>query len=393
MILIFISLFATLSIFAQVETEFDGNVEIQSRQTWNNPEAKDIPVIKQDWKEEQYTQMTGNLGFKADYKALHAEVNWFGRKAYSSLFQQEAIATQIFAFPNKLVARDVFKLQYNRIDGDQQTDSVLNKFYIEWREENSIAFGRMFINYGLGEIFNPLNPFNQPTGLTSLGNVAQGSDGFRFTLNVSETYSIDFFLLGDKRIDGYEGEIDRTLWVHGEYQANDKLTLDYVIGEDQKRQKIGGQASYQFDQAMVFAQALYQTEFTNKKPSDNLWDLLLGYDQQVTSLYHLRFEGGYQKINSYGDLLSFSNRFLPTEYFVSLANIYDIHPLVKLSGTFINDVKTGFSYFIGKTIWSMGNNIESELFMYSPIGKGGQTDQVSQKLITTDVGVALRAFF
>lgn len=393
MILIFISLFATLGIFAQVETEFDGNVEIQSRQTWNNPEAKDIPVIKQDWKEEQYTQMTGNLGFKADYKALHAEVNWFGRKAYSSLFQQDAIATQIFAFPNKLVARDVFKLQYNRIDGDQQTDSVLNKFYIEWREENSIAFGRMFINYGLGEIFNPLNPFNQPTGLTSLGNVAQGSDGFRFTLNVSETYSIDFFLLGDKRIDGYEGEIDRTLWVHGEYQANDKLTLDYVIGEDQKRQKIGGQASYQFDQAMVFAQALYQTEFTNKKPSDNLWDLLLGYDQQVTALYHLRFEGGYQKINSYGDLLSFSNRFLPTEYFVSLANIYDIHPLVKLSGTFINDVKTGFSYFIGKTIWSMGNNIESELFMYSPIGKGGQTDQVSQKLITTDVGVALRAFF
>lgn len=393
MILIFISLFATLSIFAQVKTEFDGNVEIQSRQTWNNPEAKDIPVIKQNWKQEQYTQMTGNLGFKADYKSLHAEVNWFGRKAYSSLFQQEAIATQIFAFPNKLVARDVFKLQYNRIDGDQQTDSVLNKFYIEWREENSIAFGRMFINYGLGEIFNPLNPFNQPTGLTSLGNVAQGSDGFRFTLNVSETYSIDFFLLGDKRIDGYEGEIDRTLWVHGEYQANDKLTLDYVIGEDQKRQKIGGQASYQFDQAMVFAQALYQTEFTNKKPSDNLWDLLLGYDQQVTSLYHLRFEGGYQKINSYGDLLSFSNRFLPTEYFVSLANIYDIHPLVKLSGTFINDVKTGFSYFIGKTIWSMGHNIESELFMYSPIGKGGQTDQVSQKLITTDVGVALRAFF
>ncbi|MFY7994052.1 MAG: hypothetical protein ACOVP4_12210 [Bacteriovoracaceae bacterium] len=393
MILIFISLFATLGTFAQVETEFDGNVEIQSRQTWNNPEAKDIPVIKQDWKEEQYTQMTGNLGFKADYKALHAEVNWFGRKAYSSLFQQEAIATQIFAFPNKLVARDVFKLQYNRIDGDQQTDSVLNKFYIEWREENSIAFGRMFINYGLGEIFNPLNPFNQPTGLTSLGNVAQGSDGFRFTLNVSETYSIDFFLLGDKRIDGYDGEIDRTLWVHGEYQANEKLTLDYVIGEDQKRQKIGGQASYQFDQAMVFAQALYQTEFTNKKPSDNLWDLLLGYDQQVTALYHLRFEGGYQKINSYGDLLSFSNRFLPTEYFVSLANIYDIHPLVKLSGTFINDVKTGFSYFIGKTIWSMGNNIESELFMYSPIGKGGQTDQVSQQLITTDVGLALRAFF
>lgn len=389
-ILCFLSM---LSAFAQLKTEFDGNIEIQARQSWNNPEAKKVPQINQDWKEAKHSQFVGNLGFKADYKVVHAEVNWFGRQAYSPLYQQDAIATQIYTFPNKLVARDVFKLQYNRVDGDRQTDSVLNKFFVEWKEENSFAFGRMFINYGLGEIFNPLNPFNQPTGLTSLSNVSQGSDGFRFVLNAAEDHTIEFFLLGDKSVDGYENEINKTVWMHGEYRVDDKLTVDYVVGEDQKRQKLGGQASYQFDQAMVFGQVLYQTEYTDKKPSDNLWDILLGYDQQVTGKYHLRFEGGYQKKDTFASLTNFNNRFLPSEYFAAISNIYEIHPLVKLSGTFINDIKTGFTYFIGKSTFSLSNNIESEIFLYSPLGKGSSTDILAQKLITTDVGVALRAFF
>lgn len=391
-----ICLLSIFTAFAQTPLKviFDGNVEVQARQSWNNPEAKKVPTINQDWKEEKFSQFVGNLGFKADYSSVHAEVNWFGRQAYSPLYYNEYAATQIYTFPNKLVARDVFKLQHSRVSGDHQTDSVLNKFFVEWKEENSFAFGRMFINYGLGEVFNPLNPFNQPTGLTSLSNVSQGSDGFRFVLNASEGHTIEFFLLGDKNLSGYENEINKTVWMHGEYQATDKLTLDYVVGEDQKRQKLGGQASYQFDQAMVFGQVLYQTEYTdNTQASDNLWDILLGYDQQMTNKYHLRFEGGYQKQDSYASLTSFNNRFLPTEYFASITNIYEIHPLVKLNGTFINDVKTGFTYFIGKSTWSMSNNVESELFVYSPVGKGGQTDILAQKLITTDVGVALRAFF
>ncbi len=383
-----------ISVFASpLKVEFDGNIEIQTRRSWNNPEAKKIPNLNQDWKEEQHSQFVGNLGFKADYDVVHAEVNWFGRQAYSPLYFNEYAATQIYTFPSKLVARDVFKLQYTRVDGDHQTDSILNKFFIEWREENSLAFGRMFINYGLGEVFNPLNPFNQPTGLTSLNNVSQGSDGFRFTLNADENHSIEFFLLGDKSQDGYENEINKTIWAHGEVKVTDSFTVDYVAGEDQKRQKFGGQLSYLLSEALIFGQVLYQTEYTDKKPSDHLWDILLGYDQQLTGKYHLRFEGGYQKKDSFASLTSFNNRFLPTEYFASIANIYEIHPLVKLNGTFINDIKTGFTYFIGKSTWSMSDNIESELFLYSPVGKGNSTDILAQKLITTDVGVALRAFF
>lgn len=380
--------------YAEVKTEFSGNIELQARHVWNNPEAKRIPFLNQNWKEENFTQGFASLAFEAQKDNSKIEANWFGRQAYSPLYQNNSIATQIYTFPNKLVTRDLFKLQYQRVDGDHQTDSTMTKFFYEYsHDEGRIIAGRMFINYGLGEIFNPLNPFNQPTALTSMGNISQGNDGLRLTYFQSSDHTLDFFLLGDKSIDNYEGRIDRTLWLHGEYQASDKLTLDYVLGEDQNRQKIGGQTSYQFDQALGFFQVLYQTEYTNKKPSDNLWDLILGFDQQITTLYHLRIETGYQKQDLLGSTLSFNNRFLPTEYFVSVSHIYEVHPLVKLNGTFINDIKTGFTYFIGKTTWSMSNNTESELFVYSPVGKGSEANQMAQRLITTDIGFALRTFF
>jgi len=169
--------------------------------------------------------------------------------------------------------------------------------------------------------------------------------------------------------------------------------LDYVLGKDQDRYKLGSQVSYQTSLGMIFSQLLYRSETTNNKSSHNLWDFLLGYDQQITNLWHVRFEGGYQKEDRSLNLTNLGERFLPTEYFLALANIYEIHPLVKLSATLINDVKSGFGYFIGKSTYDMGNNMEADAFIYTPFSKGDDADNVAQKLVTTDFGVALRFFF
>jgi hypothetical protein len=252
--------------------------------------------------------------------------------------------------------------------------------------------GRMYVNYGQGEVFNPINPFNQPTGLTSISQVAQGNDGFSFTFFANEQHMIQFLLLGDKSIEGYEGQIDRTLWAHGEYQYSENLQLDYVIGEDQNRQKLGGQVSYQLEEAMIFSQILYQSENVKNEPSNNLWDLMVGYDQQMTNKWHIRFEGGYQKENRFATPQNFE-RFLPTEYFAALANVFEAHPLVKLNGTIINDIKSGFTYFIAKGTYSVTKSTEAEIFGFSPVSKGDSADNQAQKLVTTDIGVALRAFF
>jgi hypothetical protein len=389
-------LLLTFSAFA-VETELSGNLELQTRRTHNNSEAKDD--LFQDWDQENFHLAYGNLNGKIESGSSRLEANWFGRYSRSPLYdpslgREPYFAVNIFTFPNKLVARDLFKLQHKRQTDEQQIESVLNKFYYEWSQgESKIAFGRLYVNYGQGEIFNPVNPFNQPTGLTSISQVAQGNDGASYKIFLSETHNLDLIVLGDKAQDNYEGDISKTLWAHGEIQASEKLQLDYVLGEDQKRYKAGGQLSYNFEEAMVFTQLLYQSSFVNNRPSHNLWDFMLGYDEQLTSKWHLRFEGGYQKQNRHQTLQGFGERFLPTEYFAAIANQYEIHPLVKLGATLINDIKSGFTYFIAKATWDIGYDSELELFGFSPVSQGDSTDNPAQKLVTRDYGLALRKFF
>lgn len=385
-------LFASFSALAKLDADLSGNVEAQGRHTWNNQEAKDD--LYQNWDEKDFYLIYGNLNGKVEFNGSRLEANWFVRHSYSELYHDDYLATQIYTFPNKLVARDVFQLQYKKQENNYLTESILNKFYYEWDyEEHKFVFGRMYINYGLGEIFNPINPFNQPTGLTSISQVAQGNDGVAFTFYVNENYSVDFYFLGDKSLEGYDGQIDHTMWIHGEYQATEDLQLDYVVGQDQRRLKAGGQINYQFPDVMLFAQTLYQSDYVNDDESHPIWDAMLGADRQVTNKWHIRFEGGYQKKNRFAQSLDFTNRFLPTEYFAAIANQYDIHPLVKLSATLINDIKSGFTYGLAKSTFNLRKDVEADIFAFSPVAKGAGEENVAQKLVTTDVGLALRAFF
>ncbi|MGE3610907.1 MAG: hypothetical protein AB7I27_15055 [Bacteriovoracaceae bacterium] len=382
----------SFSAMAKLDADLSGNVEAQGRHAWNNQDAKDD--LYQKWDQKDFYLIYGNLNGKVELNGSRVEANWFVRHSYSELYRDKYLAPQIYTYPNKLVARDIFQFQYKKQENNYQIESILNKLFYEWDyEEHKFAIGRMYINYGQGEIFNPINPFNQPTGLTSISQVAQGNDGMAFTFFVNENYSVDFYILGDKQQDGYSGQIEKTVWIHGEYQANEDLQLDYVLGQDQKRLKAGGQVSYQFPSIMVFGQTLYQSDYVDDTESHPMWDVMLGADQQVTSKWHVRFEGGYQKKNRFNQTIDFSSRFLPTEYFAALANQYDIHPLVKVGLTVINDFKTGFTYGLAKSTFNLKKDLEADIFAYSPVTKGSESSNVAQKLVTTDIGLALRAFF
>ena len=391
----------TGSALAQIKTEFSGNLEIQSRNSWNGNEAKNLSLINdqipsQDWDTGNFSLIYGNLNGKVNLSNSRVESNFFVRHSRSDLYKDDYIAPLIFNFPNKLVAREIFKLQNDQAGSDNQTEYVLNKFYYEWSYgEHRFVAGRIYVNYGIGEIFNPINPFNQPTGLTSISQVAQGNDGLNFTFYKDDKHTIDFYFLGDKSLQGYEGQIDKTMWAHGEYQWSNNLQLDYVIGEDQKRHKVGGHFRYNFEESMIFFQTLYQTRYTDDIDGDqshHLWDVMMGFDQQVTNKWHVRAEGGHQKKNEFSTSL-FNDRFLPSEYFIALVNQYEIHPLVKLGGTIINDIKTGFTYFITRNTYSFAKSSELELFAYLPMAKGSDIENKAQKLVTTDVGLALSTFF
>ena len=381
----------SLSAFSAIKSEISGNAELQGRHSWNNREAR--KEYYQNWREEDFYLGYGNLNAKFTGKESTVEGNVFARHSRSDLYRGAFAAARFFNFPQTLVARDVFKLQHVNENSKTRDEVVLNKLYYQWEnEEARFIGGRFYINYGLGEIFNPINPFNQPTGLTSISQVAQGNDGLGFSYYSGGNHKVDFYLLGDKRINGYDGEIQRTLWAHGEIQISGDFELDYVVGEDQDRDKIGTQLSYQLDDNLFFFQGLYQNNLKSKKKSDNLIDILLGYDRQLTGKWHVRMESGYQKTNRYATLTN-SDRFLPTEYFIALANQYEIHPLVKTTLTLINDIKSGFTYGLFRVTASVSDNAEAELFGYSPVSKGDRADNVTQKLVTQDIGGAVRYFF
>lgn len=386
-------IFLPFSALASLKTEISGNAEIQGRHSWNNKDARED--FFQDWREEDFYLGYGNLNAKVNYGRSTVESNVFARHSRSDLYENNFAAARFFNFPEKLVARDLFKLQHFHQTKTTRDEVVLNKFYYQWEsDEARFMAGRLYINYGLGEIFNPLNPFNQPTGLTSISQVAQGNDGLGFSVFSGEKHKVDLYLLGDKRLDGYDGQIDKTLWVHGEIQFSGDFAVEYVLGEDQNRNKIGSQVSYQLGDNLLFFQGLYQTALlTNKNSTNNLMDILLGYDRQLTTKWHVRMESGYQKQNRSLGAATTTERFLPTEYFVALANQYELHPLVKVSATFINDIKSGFTYGLAKLTLNISENGEAELFGYSPVARGNEADNATQKLVTQDLGLAARYFF
>lgn len=383
--------FSTFS-YADLEKEFSGNIEGQMRHAENSKQARE--ELYQDWRRQDFYLFYGNLHGKISEGNTKLEGNWFGRQTTSALYKKNYLITNSFTFPGKLVARDIFKLQHKVQKSDFQSESVLNKFQITHEFSNfKLMAGRMYINYGTGEIFNPLNPFNQPTGLTSISQVAQGNDGAGIDYTLSDNHTLDIYVLGDKSYYSYDDRINTTLWVHGEIQATNDLQIDYVFGRDQNRDKAGLQTIYQFGDTMTFAQVMYQSKNLNiERQSTKLWDVLLGADRQLTAKWHVRFEGGYQKKNPYLGSTGISDRFLPAEYFAALVNQYEIHPLVKVTGTVINDIKTGFTYGIAKTTFSLKSNLEADLFAFKPLARG-KNESLAQKLITSDLGLSLRAFF
>jgi hypothetical protein len=241
--LFFVLLTLLSSLSQAADVNVSGNAEIQGRHSWNNEAAKELPFpVTQDWNQGDTFIFYGNVSPKIEFEDSKIEVNYFLRHAVSDLYRNDYLAPRIYTFPNKLIARDLFKLTHRDERINSQTDSAINKLYFEKSfQKFRLAAGRLYINYGLGEIFNPVNPFNQPTGLTSIANVAQGNDGVQSKIFATENHTIDLLLLGDKAINDYEGKISPTAWLHGELIASDRLTLDYAGGLDQRRTKLGTQ--------------------------------------------------------------------------------------------------------------------------------------------------------
>lgn len=373
-----------------------GDLEVQSRLSTNTSAAQANP-LNEDWTDAQFSMAYGNLNFKSQFKESRVEANWFFRHAQSSLYQENRQAVNLINFPNMLLSRDVFKLQYTRQDKDFRTDSILNRFYYELDgEDSSFLIGRMVINYGSGKFFNPINPFNQPLGMTNQRGIQQASDGMMASFYPSKKSKINFYLLGDKNQKDYENQITRTLWIQGEHQLSDYLKATYVIGEDQRRNKGGGELRYEEKDYSLFIQTLYSSNLINRKPSENLFDLVFGMHKDIAKKWKLTFETGYQERDreiSNLNNLGFEDRLLPYEFFVAPGLIYFLSDKWSAHTHLVYDPKTYFLF--GKTRLTLDFTRYSslDLFASSPLSIHQERSSLGQRLFTTDVGAAMRFMF
>lgn len=373
-----------------------GNLELQTRVSKNSTAARATP-LNQNWTDGQFSMAHGNLNFKSQFKESRVEVNWFFRHAQSSLYQEQRKNVNLINFPNVLVSRDVFKLQYNRQDKDFQTDSILNSFYYELDgEDSSFLIGRMIINYGSGHFFNPINPFNQPLGLTNQRNIHQASDGMMASFYPSTRSKINFFLLGDKNQEDYENQITRTLWIQGDYKLSEYLRANYVIGEDQRRNKGGGELRYEESSYALFIQALYTSNLINRKPSENLFDVVFGASRKMGERWKLSLETGYQERDrriSTLNALNFEDRLLPYEFFVAPGVEVTLSDRWSSQTHIVYDPKAKFVFGKTRLSWDFSRYTALDFFASAPLSIKREEASLGQRLLTTDVGLALRLMF
>jgi len=375
-------LLSSLTAFA-LETEFSGSGELQYRNSRNNPEAD---KYFQTWKKTEAKIFLGQVGVKVQHQHHSVESNLFVRYLETPLLRNpNNLAPKFYLFPQRMVVRDLFNLKASQTSSRERVEALPTKlFYQIELEKFRVEIGRVYLTYGQGEIFNPINPFNQPTALNASAQVAQGNDGGTLTYFASQKHDLHLSIFGDKS----QGETQKTFWFRTNSRLSDQLSLMLVGGEDQKRKKAGAEVTYQGEEALYFSQIFYQKNALDQES----FDFLLGLDQQLHSLWHLRVEAGHQK-RFKKNVSSDTNRFLPTETFLSIGNQIEITPLLKQQVTFIYDLKSSFAYGVLKTVYEVRQDLEIEGFFLGPALKGGKASDPLQEIVTRDFGLALRGYF
>lgn len=378
-----------------------GNLDAQLKQLHNPDSAQTIASQKtsEDWQDETLYLLYTNINAKILIKKhTKVEMNWFARYGVSEIFNENYQAPLYSLYPNEVVARDIFKLEQVDLNGQSRLDSTLNRFTYEWGDEESKAkFGRMWIQYGNGMIFNPINPFNYPLMFSTLQNVHQGNDGFEFFFNTDPKLKLYLYLLGDKRLTDYDEEITRTILLRGDWQYSNRLNINYILGEDQKRHKYGLELNYGLDNGAVMLQVVRNTKRIDKEDSEGLTQYGLALERDISANWTIRLEGGHNPQDEMAGSTLYSAYMPPQENFIAAITSVQLTGLVKLRLNLTADPKTDFSYFHMDVNHQYDEKLQFHVFFSSALSnnesKAIREQQTAQLMLPTEFGLGLRSEF
>jgi len=385
----------SLVLAADFDTEFKGTFGLQGKSIENSLTAD---KFSQDWSREQAFIGYANIDVKLEILNNKIDANWFLRHSQSYLFEEdkEYVAPFYFAFPNRVVSRNIFKLRHIETTDESVSESILNQFIYEWGDDEvSFVFGRMFIEFGEGYFFNPIDPFMLPLALSTLQGVQQGNDGLSFHFDKKSDLKVNLYLLGDKQFTDFDGRITRTILIHGDWDYSNQTHINYILGEDQKRHKYGFEVKHSFDQGVVYSQVVRHSQRLDKEEEDDkgLAHYILGYEKDLTKKLTTRLEFGKHEIDDTFPEAQYERNFLPVQNFVGLSNLYrfDDRNFTILQG--LTDTKTQMLYLQSSFTHRLKKHFEVKLFAKGVVIRSKDDDDSAQRTIPREFGMAFQSQF
>lgn len=366
----------------ETKTDFNLKGELQAKNL-DNENSFEVGTFNTDLKIE--------LG---EYRSF--EFNWLLRYSHSDLYNENEAPLFWSNYPNESISRNMFKLK--KIDEGKytRTESVLNKFFYRWGDsETNFTVGRMFVQYGEGLSFNPINPFSYPTTFSTLQNIRQGNDGLKFSFNMERELTLNLFIFGNKNLDPEDEEVTRTIFLNADYTYDPKNHFHYIIGEDQKRHILGMEYKYSFEDGLFFIQAAIESERLNKKSSsESMQHGLIGIEKDLGDFWVTRLEAGRQDFDKKENYGWRAINFLPQEYFFALINQVSLDEKLLLNFNFSQDIKTDFQYLLVKLDYTFSNHLKTHAF-YGKTLSFNQEDEENlfQDQIPMELGVGMSFIF
>lgn len=375
--------------------EVSGHLEAQGRMTQNSDLAYDD--LNQKWHTENFSLLAGSLQTDHYYKNFSFETGVIARYTYSDLYKAPYLAANSINFPSGLISRNLFQSEYTFQGDYAYTQASFNQFMLSYSGELlRLSLGRIPIYYGVGEVFNPINPFSSPLGLMTQQAFTQGSDGLKVSYFITSELTLEYFQLYDRTQE--EGRIHETIWGGVDYRGLNPFEIQLWGGRDQQRNKIGTQVSATFEEALLFTQLMYESALLNPAiPSEHKLSALIGIDRQLSTSWHLRSEFAYQRLDEKAPAslnTQVSQSFIPSEQFwaIALGLEPESNPLWEHHFTWVHDVKTSLGLALLKSSHSLRENLDIFAFILTPIYRSDRLTN-DQKLVTQDLGAGIRYFF
>lgn len=396
MIKYLVLVFFSTTLFAQsnFSTKFKGNIDAQTKGLKNSNQAKELG---QDWDYETMSLIYGNIDGRFQFKKSSLRVNWFFRHSQSNLYKNDYVAPRFSLYPSNVILRNTFKLRKTEKAKSSVTESILNKFSYHWGDEEAqFTLGRMFIEYGEGYTFNPIDPFMLPLSFSTLQNIKQGNDGLMFYISTANDFRMHFYILGDKQFTDYDGKITRTVMLRGDWDYTQQLHINYILGEDQQRHKYGLELRYSFIEGLVYGQAVRNSQRLDKDDAGDkgLFHYIIGYEKDLTQSLTSRVEiGKYDQDNRFTEA-NYQQNFLPQKNFVALINSYKLSDSLTVLLNASIDPESEFSYFHSDLSHKFRKNLQFHVFVSGPMSRSKKEDKyAAQQVFAGEVGLGIRGLF